>query len=132
MNNQDPKFLALQKKWYAKLEKSGFEDIEDGEHLKMSRGQRLAEVVKAGKYSFQSSKQEYYRLAGFFLYDHTFESTKDKIIWEVHSQGMAYREISSFMLKKHNIDMAQTQVLETIHRLRKKMLEHYRKEAENE
>lgn len=47
-------------------------------------------------------KQEYFRLAGHFYYDHEFDSLFEKKIWLMHSNGMSYRDISLKVRTKKN------------------------------
>jgi len=88
----------LIKKWYDKLAKSGFEDIEDNlgynnvlRHHASDFGGQDAELV--------SYKQEYYYLATQYLNLNKFESTIEQKIWELHSDGETVRGIAK-QLKK--------------------------------
>lgn len=89
MNSRDKKFLALQAKWDKKLKDSGFEDIEqrDGNLKRWSLDKTVFQRER------DSAKEEYYRLAGHFLYDHEFESEKDRKVWELHAEGNSLNTI---------------------------------------
>jgi hypothetical protein len=86
----------LQNKWSKILKDSGFVDIENNKgnikewsrSLFQKKGQYLTELTK------QSAKQDYYRLAGHFLYEFTNFTEANKPLWDMHSQGMSIREIS--------------------------------------
>ena len=93
-NNKD--FKALQAKWYAKLENSGFEDIED-QHGHLDRHKSLSNIVTHYDQTSFELKQEYYRLAGQFLHDHKFKSKKEMLIWQYHCEGMSIRDIAKKM-----------------------------------
>ncbi len=128
VNLKDKDFKALEDLWYAKLKKSGFEDIETpGDRLKWSTAQAVARAKNQGKPDLYESKEEYYRMAGHFLHDHVFEGKAEKYVWEYHAVGKSMRDISK-LLKKSRIYMATTQVKETIHRLRDIMFKRYRGE----
>lgn len=118
----------LQDKWYAKLKKSGFEDIENERgDLKASSTHNLVShhgEYYADKISFHEGKAEYYRLAGFFLHDKKFESKLDKQIWELHANDRSIREIVT-ILKKKKIKAYRDQVHIIIQRLAKEMIKMY-------
>lgn len=111
MNNQSPKFLALQKRWYAKLAKEGFKDCED------SRGElkelHSTKIIKNYTPAMYNNKKEYYDRAYKFYHDNKFSCQKDRFIWHKHMNGVGVRAIS-LGLKQHKITMAKTQVHEKI------------------
>lgn len=90
----DPHFMNLQKIWYAKLKQLGFNDIEDTnspkEFLKVWESTNW--VKQYTPEAFQD-RAEYYRLAGLFLHDYTFESFYEETIWRLHSEGKSLRAI---------------------------------------
>jgi len=98
-------FSKLQAKWYKKLEKDGFQDIEKNEYqLKQSssifmdmrkgnRNESSATVVS------REAKRDYYMMATDFLNSHPFTSKLQRIIWEYHANGLSTREISATLNK---------------------------------
>lgn len=78
-------FEKLQALWDVKLKESGFDDLEqrDGRLKSWSNRYKTAEPTK------RQAKEEYYRAAGQFLYDHKFNHPAERRIWDLHSQGMA-------------------------------------------
>lgn len=96
-------FKTLQKHWYKKLKEVGFEDIEDTnsprEYLKTWHSTYF--IHRYTKETFEA-KAEYYRMACHFLYEYDFENNLDRIIWELHSDGKSFRDIS-IHLKKNKI-----------------------------
>lgn len=106
------KFKKLQQKWYKKLEKSGFNEIEDTnspkEFLKRwdsqwfrTRGPQ--EKVRAGMTKDQSVKiqknylisvAKYYANARQVLSHFNFDTGLEKAIWALHSEGMSHRDIA--------------------------------------
>lgn len=121
MNPKDKDFLALQDKWYKKLKSSGFNDVEQDEsRLRQSSN---TELHKRGLYDDplrREARQEYYRLAGQFLHDYEFEDNKEKVIWEMHSDGTSIQDIVVAM-KSRNFKVYKRYVHETIQRLAKEM-----------
>jgi len=98
---------ALTKKWYRKLEETGFKDIEDQEgRLKSWTGHVLhdefAEPLpenhkKESSKIHKTSQQEYYRLVGQCLFDKTFPSKDYRKTWQLHAEGLSYKEIGRLM-----------------------------------
>lgn len=78
-------FEKIQAEWDKKLKESGFVDQEqrDGRLKSWSNKYKTGDPVR------YQAKEEYYRAAGQFLYDHKFERPVERRIWELHSQGMA-------------------------------------------
>lgn len=117
MSNLSAKDKKLQKKWYDKLKKEGFVDIEQDEdtlkswHSQLFINRHTNFTEKSGKREAKfdatwfTSQEEYYRLAGIFLHDHEFKSDIEKLIWELHSAGenkaSIYRELVSRNRKVH-------------------------------
>lgn len=88
-------FQALQKVWARKLEKAGFEDIENPEFfpsgnpdgsIKNWASSDLLRQAKSNPVLYES-KGEYYRLAGQFLHEYQFANKTEKLIFELHSEG---------------------------------------------
>ncbi len=89
----------LQDKWYKILKDSGFEDIEDSNHNIKEWSRKLFQ--EKGKYheslTKQSAKQDYYRLAGHFLYDYQGFTDTSRDMWKLHSEGISIRDISDII-----------------------------------
>ena len=119
---QTKKFLDLKKKWYTKLEKSGFNDIEtDENHMKEWDSSFFA------RYNIHSvaAKTEYYRLAGQFLHQHEFSSDKEKKIWTLHCEGLSVYQISDKMSRSKSSSKSSIHLV--VQRLANKMLEKHGK-----
>lgn len=131
MTQQNKQLKTLQKEWYTKLKKSGFEDIEQDENnLKEWESSRYyrgrnneADFEKV--ILIQEAKEQYYRMAGHFLHDHNFESAVDKFIWEMHSEGVAHRKIVP-LLKKFKLKRERHWVRRVIDRLKAQMMVRYK------
>ena len=122
MDNQaKPKFYKtktfqnLNDKWYKKLKKDGFKDIESGVPSEIGELRLLdwsrSKFTKSVEWN--QSKQEYYRLAGQFLYHHIFQTEEERKIWELHQDGVSVRNIVK-TLKKQKIKAGHVKVFNTI------------------
>lgn len=126
MNTKSKEFQKLQTEWYKKLKKSGFDDIEETEDLlKWSAPKNLIHIRNRDKQHLFTIREDYYRLAGYFLHDYGFTKESDRLVWEQHVEGTSIRDISKY-LKIKKVRMAPTQVKETIHRLRNVMFSKYK------
>lgn len=119
----DPQTKALQKKWYAKLKKEGFEDLEDArEQLIEYHGSRF------GSESVQITKnitEEYYRVAGHFLHDWDFKTATEKVIWSLHADGQTVRDIAAVLKKQRRKHSYRNGVSLVVRRLRSEMIKFY-------
>lgn len=115
-----PDFKTLQAKWYAKLKKSGFEDIEyANDYLKSSTSRFVAENPNPESWI---ATEQYYRLAAHFLHDYKFESKRDAVIWEYHANGISVRDISVLLKKaRQKRRISSSEVSKDIGRLRDEM-----------
>ncbi len=80
----------------------------------------LRQFVMNYKKEASENKEEYYRMAGHFLHDHKFESTSDKIIWRLHSEGVSIVDIV-YYLKSKKFKTYKRKVHETIQKLAEEM-----------
>lgn len=98
MNNQAKELKKLQTKWYAKLKKEGFKDVEqpDG-NLKVWHSYFFK--VHHNETVYQA-KEDYYRKAGHFLHEHIFQDSREKLIWTLHTDGISVRNIVKALHKK--------------------------------
>lgn len=100
MNLKSKEFKSLQNTWYKKLKESGFNEIEqDEDRLKNWTSSRILKGKNIGNawadiQVSREAREEYYRLAGQFLYEYKFKSALEKKIWTLHSTGMSFREIA--------------------------------------
>lgn len=121
---KDKAFIELQAEWYEKLEKSGFEDIEDttspNEFLKRWDSSYFKTQSRAAEFH---SKREYFDLAcsyretkmqGFKYI--LFGKQLDRAVWELHAEGLSLREIAKEVGKNKTI------VHNIVKELSKKML----------
>jgi DNA-binding NarL/FixJ family response regulator len=118
-NPKDKDFKKLQDKWYKKLEKSRFEDIEQDENLLKKWSSKLSL-----SYSHEeiAEKQKYFTMAEEFLNQYKFASKRDRIIWEYHCNGLSIREIAD-TLKKVRIKIKKSAVQNVVQRLKIKMFD---------
>lgn len=113
-------FDKLQKQWYAIASATGFEDAEKDGMLKewASSNRNSISLKHAGP---REARQEYYRMAGHFLYDYSFTDETELEIWKLHSQGVAIRDITKKILAMDPKNYKKTMVHVTIQRLSKVM-----------
>lgn len=82
--------------WYAKLEKSGFVDIEQDENdLKVWSTLFTRKRTK----ELKESREAYYYMARSFLNDYKFANNVERIIWEYHTEGIGVRDIAKTLAK---------------------------------
>lgn len=94
--SNQPSFRAVQKEWYEKLKKDGFKDAEEvfkEEHrLKIFDSCQFNRERVRNVFQF---KQDYYLMAEKFLNLYKFDNQMERTIWEMHSNGVSIRSISS-------------------------------------
>jgi hypothetical protein len=103
VTKKDSEFIKLQKRWYAKLKKEGFDDIEWTDH-KTGYGQDSPHLKRSTSYiasKYSVGTENYYRLFRNFVSHATFTSKIDQTIAELHSEGFSYREILKQIRLRH-------------------------------
>ncbi len=117
-------FKKLQKLWYDKLKKDGFEDIEwEGEGAMPV--DRFYPRAFDSMHSVQiSAIEDYFSMARQFLLEHDFKDEREKVIWGHHSEGLSARSIEA-ELKKSNLKGKKTWIHDTVARLDKIMKQKY-------
>jgi hypothetical protein len=115
-------FIALRRKWYSELVKTGFVDAEDEVDLKEYASSPVKRRVLARKGQSLENQREYYRLAGHFLYEHRFETQLEKTIWQYHAEGMSTRKM------EHKVKRKKSYIHEIIMRLAFEMKKRYKVE----
>lgn len=116
---------AQTKKWYAKLKKSGFEDIERHENARF--------VLKSSSDKFTTpeairdyyAKSEYYSMARKFLHDYKFASKLERIIWEYHTEAISVRDIALLLKNVKVMRANKDNVSEIVIRLASEMKKIY-------
>lgn len=113
----------LQAKWYKKLAKSGFEDIEqDEDNLKFWSSffsLRNPKVV-------WEAKAEYYTMAESFLNEFPFDTQMEKNIWAYHSTGLSARDIAATLEKAKIRKMSYVTVWRILRKLENNMKKMYK------
>lgn len=98
------KFRELRDKWYKKLERSGFDDIENN---------NLPEPTLKQKHNFQfknvpqdvyEARLKYFANCRDLLLTYKFASILEKRIWELHTKGKSLREIEKEIKNKYKKD----------------------------
>lgn len=119
---KDPSFVELKKKWYEKLKKSGFEEIEDLNgpkdfliHYDSSR------FFKDYSAEYIDEHQTYYRMCDDFFWNYAaWKSPPEKEIWRLHSMGYSRRKIA-FILQRQKFQISSSSVQIILSRLKKIM-----------
>jgi hypothetical protein len=91
-------FKKLQAAWYKKLAKEDFPEAEQPDGNLKEWTSTLAKARYRPVY--WEAKEEYYRLAGQFLYEHPFKSKLEECIWELHAEGISVTNITSILKTK--------------------------------
>lgn len=121
-------FNKLEAKWYAKLKKEGFEDIEQNEDtLKLWSTHRFSREHNTVLYE---AKEEYYRLAGQFLHEHQFKNLFEKGMWEYHSGGSSIRDIV-LILKQSGCKVGKDRVNSILEAIKTQMMAKYNGQHQN-
>jgi hypothetical protein len=123
-------FKKLEAKWYKKLKKEGFNDIEENESEYIIRppyhyitDNRVFSSIEERRNHF-NAKQYYYYMANQFLNTYKFKNNRERNIWEYHVNGISYRDITK-LLKKARIKTNRTTVGQIIASLRVEMKKMY-------
>lgn len=95
-------YIALYNKWYSKLKKSGFEDIEwyDKKRAKGQNSDFLIDQSSKIRASYRQSIAEHYRLCRNFLTHYKFRDRKEKLIFKLYTDGTTYRSILKILKEK--------------------------------
>lgn len=113
-------FLKLQKKWYAKLSKSHFIDIEY--YNPYFQGDQTAPflLVSAPKSlkSHHITIQNHYNDARDFLTNGHFATRRDFHLWSLYCEGISYRKMIPKLRKLCNIKRSVFWICQNIKRLR--------------
>lgn len=123
-------FKTLNSEWAKKLEQSGFEDVEYREDMMNTHGTSSFFLAKF-EFVKDNAKEEYYRLAGQFLYSHEFESERLKDVWALHCEGVSMRDIHDKLKNKHE-SLSKSRVHQEIFKLATIMLLKAKNEAHSE
>ncbi len=98
---ETPKFRKLNAKWQEKLKKDGFVD-----HEEQTKPEQFEPMLKTWAFSLFRARHNatqyearvtYYRLAGQFLHEHSFENKTQRTIWEHHCNGLSNRKTDEAM-----------------------------------
>ena len=104
---KDPKFKKLKAQWYKKLEKSGFDDIED--HNYPDDPLRCYHALDFKKVSPEKYEQvtKYYENARQLLFTYKFPNDSIRRIWELYVEGTTVREIEKQVRKYKKTRIAE-------------------------
>lgn len=84
-----PAFRRLKAEWDARLANSGFVDIERQDEERFKRLRALARDPVEN-----SARELYYSRASEFLHTNDWPAAIDRVIWSLHTEGLAVRKIA--------------------------------------
>jgi hypothetical protein len=122
MDQNSKEFKELQAEWDAKLAKSGFKDAENraSDTLNDWHGSRF--INRHAPASFAAT-EEYYQMAGRFLYDKQWETKVDRRIWELYAAGETVAGIAKILKRERFSLRAKSHIHRKIQKFAKEMLE---------
>lgn len=123
-------FKQLKDKWYKKLAKAGFTDIEQDED-NLHKWDSFRFIGDRTKSNYQYNP-EYFTLASLFLDSHKFKTSRDLKIWTLHAEGKTIREIVKILKEKRIKSCRAWVVFSTVKRLRELMFIKRKEEDQNE
>lgn len=110
MHPRCPSCKALRQEWYQTLTEEGFFDIEKQDRLRTTNASH--EIRKDLQTTMQfDARCSYYQWARNKLNEGRFDSTKDRLIWQYHSEGVSRREMSP------KVGLEQSWVTRKIHKI---------------
>lgn len=88
----------LEKIWNKKLKDSGFIDIEDtNSPLRLLKKWHSNYFYRNYSPEVFEARYDYFRITSQFLHYHSFESQLERQVFELHTEGLSYREIGAKM-----------------------------------
>lgn len=112
-------FKKLFQKWNERLIASNHDEIEDFSVDIPIPKQWALRYANMDREAFKA-KEQYYRLARGFLFQHIFKNKVHYRIWELHTEGVPIREIANILgMKKLRKSMVSRIVLEIRKELKK-------------
>jgi hypothetical protein len=125
-----PKTLKqLQRTWYAKLKKEGFEDIESPKGGLKRSALGLLEHATYGDNAL--TRASYYRMAGYLLHDYIFENQREKLVWSMHSEGKDQRTMIKELRRRRMRGANFDAIRATIQKLEAEMKKRYQDNVES-
>ncbi len=111
-------FRDLQAKWYRKLEKSGFKDIEENDRLIYRHGDYFKTEYTPERFA---EKKSYFEKAKDFLSRDVFIDGIERRIWALHTAGFPIRRIV-LILASEGTKKNKNEVNQTLNELQEIML----------
>lgn len=122
---KQPDYQTLKKKWYAKLERLGFSDIETDDGMLKSWDSRRFLVNNkhyGNRPATHQEKANYYYYANQFLHNYAFPKETHRLVWEEHSNGVSIDKITA-KLKKARFKVSRGEVFKIIRHYKQIMLD---------
>lgn len=120
-------YEKLRDKWYKKLAKEELKKPEEERYIDIEQDEDTLKgyaSVLAYRHTHEEiqEKQRYHDMALAFLEQYKFETSRDRIIWEYHTNFLSVRDITE-SLKKVKIKTNRNSVAQVIRRLKVKMFD---------
>lgn len=120
-------YEKLRDKWYSKLRKEELKKPEEDRYVDIEQDPDTLKgysSVFAYKHTHEEivEKQRYNDMVNAFLEQYKFDSTRDRVVWEYHTNGISARDIT-LLLKKVKIKTNKTTINQVINRLKVKMFD---------
>jgi hypothetical protein len=95
-----PSFKALQRAWYARLEKEGFRDAEEQIGGEFVLKQIAAHPYRGMDHLAIQTKEAYYRLLGLQIQNGEFANEVDRLIVTMFAEGHKIKRIHEALVKQ--------------------------------
>lgn len=110
MSRNDKDYKKLQAKWAKRLTKSGFVDVERPNGTLINYDSHRLREMNPDTATLEA-RQRYYELARQFYHDHVFETSTEKEVWRLHSEGVTYKETVKAIKRKMSWSSVQRLVV---------------------
>ena len=118
----DKEFYKLQKKWYDKLKKEGFDDIEGGKP-----GLEYSDFIKRHslemKKAYNPKTEEYYRRCRIHANHGSFDTNLQKYVFTCHAEGHSYRKIIKMVRARFKRSISVFYISDHVNKVLKRMNE---------
>lgn len=94
-------FIKLKDKWYKKLDKSGFDNIEFADYTSGFNSHRNTYKICKSTLQNMTFSFNYFQSCRNFLAHWHFSSKIHEILWQLHSENTSYRNISKHLQRKY-------------------------------
>lgn len=105
-------FKKQQAEWYSKLKVEGFQDIEQSD----KHGIVQPQIFRTKKHLQKGD--DYYQFCQNILQNYNFRSERDRVVFELHTEGYSSREIEEYLEKSIYATLTHTAINNLILRIK--------------